>query len=127
MQLERYVRRMGRRAARLAAMGGGSTITAVHAEMCAQVAAAHGFRLDPTEARAVCALLTPPLLEALGADGEDMAPAAEDVADGGAIADYARFRARAFCVASVTHALAHALQAWLCSIGFVELRAWQTK
>lgn len=126
MQLERYVRRMGRRAARLAAMGGDSTIAEVHAEMCAQVAAAHGFRLDRAEARAVCALLTPPLLEALGADG-DSAPAAEDVAEGGAVADYARFRARAFCVASVTHALAHALQAWLCGIGFVEVRPWRSK
>jgi hypothetical protein len=124
MQLERYVRRMGRRAARLAAMGGDGTIAEVHAEMCAQVAAAHGFRLDPAEARAVCALLTPPLFQALGAD-RDTAP--EDVADGGVIAGYDRFRARAFCIASVTHALAHALQAWLCSIGFVEVRPWRSK
>ncbi len=143
MHLDQYVLRMGRRAARHAQLGGAEGVRRVHAEMCKEVAAAHGFKLEVADARALCAYLTPGLLEALSAEA-DLASRAVEGATGGLaeaqdVGDADReegereaaseqaARTRALFVTTLTQALACALQSWLRSLGFTERQFWQLK
>jgi hypothetical protein len=128
MHIDVYVHRMGRRAARAAELGGAALAFRVQSDMCRELAAAHGFTLDEATARAACAFFLRPLLEVASAEERSLpdperAPEAALRADTSA-PPFDRRSAQAGSIASVTYALAGALQAWLRASGFHSRRRW---